>query len=114
MVKFLCSFRTIKYPQISWCGIRVILHIAIDVEKKAPLSSESIFLSKASWFGPKNGAGYEESRGTGKTKKKKKNQYIEIQSNTDTSTRFWEINPPSPLPQTLWFFPRDSYRGLMF
>lgn len=70
MVKFLCSFRTIKYPQISWCGIRVILHITIDVEKKAPLSSESIFLSKASWFGPKNGAGYEESRGTGKTKKK--------------------------------------------
>lgn len=70
MVKFLCSFRTIKYPQISWCGIRVILQIAIDVEKKAPLSSESIFLSKASWFGPKNGAGYEESRGTSKTKKK--------------------------------------------
>lgn len=64
MVKFLCSFRTIKYPQISWCGIRVISHIAIDVEKKAPLSS------RASWFGPKNGAGYEESRGTGKTKKR--------------------------------------------
>lgn len=41
MVKFLCSFRTIKYPQISWCGIRVILQIAIDVEKKAPLSSRA-------------------------------------------------------------------------
>lgn len=105
MVKFLCSFRTIKYPQISWCGIRVILQIAIDVEKKAPLSSESIFLSKASWFGPKNGAGYEESRGTGKTKKKKKNQYIEIQSNTDTSTRFWEINPPPPSPKLCGFSP---------
>lgn len=103
MVKCLCSFRTIKYPQISWCGIRVILQIAIDVEKKAPLSSESIFLSKASWFGPKNGAGYEESRGTSKTKKK--NQYIEIQSLTDTSTSLWEINPPSPFPKLCGFSP---------